>query len=386
MIAWQRRHGRHDLPWQNTRDAYRIWVSEIMLQQTQVTAVMRYYARFMQRFPDLASLARAPEEEVMRHWAGLGYYSRARNLHKAARIAADQWNGELPRTAEQLVTLPGIGRSTAAAIAVFAHGARAAILDGNVKRVFARCFGVAGYPGEKKVEEALWERALGLLPYTGTEVYTQGLMDLGATLCTRARPNCGACPLRAECVAHRDQRTAELPHRKPKKALPQRSCVLLVIRQGRDVLLEKRPSSGIWGGLWCLPQFDNEAQARRWAQEADLDWHGRHALAAIEHGFTHYRLTIHPVALSCGRRSGKQRAASQLAQAGHMWLALDDAAGAALPAPVKKLLVHTGRTGESVQTAHTVSTAHSTHTARTVHTTRAARTSARPAPARVPVK
>ena len=340
VIAWQRRHGRHDLPWQNTRDAYRIWVSEIMLQQTQVAAVRGYYARFMQRFPDLASLARAPEEEVMRYWAGLGYYSRARNLHKAARIAVDQWRGELPRAPAQLVTLPGIGRSTAAAIAVFAHGARAAILDGNVKRVFARCFGVAGYPGEKKVEEALWERALGLLPRTGTEAYTQGLMDLGATLCTRAKPNCGACPLQGECVAHRDKRVAELPHRKPKKALPQRACVMLVLQRGRDVLLVKRPSPGIWGGLWCLPQCDTEARAQRWADDAGLDWRGHHALALIEHGFTHYHLTIHPVTLSLTGRSATRRVETYLGKTEHMWLTLDDAAGAALPAPVKKLLTH----------------------------------------------
>ncbi len=340
VIAWQRQHGRHDLPWQNTRDAYRIWVSEIMLQQTQVAAVMGYYVRFMQRFPDLASLAQAPEEEVMRHWAGLGYYSRARNLHKAARIAVEQWRGELPRTPEQLVTLPGIGRSTAAAIAVFAHGVRAAILDGNVKRVFARCFGVAGYPGERKVEEALWERALGLLPRTGVEAYTQGLMDLGATLCTRARPNCGACPLQNECVAHRDKRVAELPHRKPKKALPQRACVMLVLLQGRDVLLVKRPSPGIWGGLWCLPQFDTEAQAQHWTHGAGLDWRGHHALALIEHGFTHYHLTIRPVTLSLAGRNATQRVETHLGKTGHMWLTLDDAAGAALPAPVKKLLAH----------------------------------------------
>ncbi len=338
VIAWQRQHGRHDLPWQNTRDAYRIWVSEIMLQQTQVAAVIGYYGRFMQRLPDIASLAQASEEEVMRHWAGLGYYSRARNLHKAARIVVNQWRGEMPVTPEQLATLPGIGRSTAAAIAVFAHGARAAILDGNVKRVFARCFGVAGYPGEKKVEEALWERASGLLPRTGTGAYTQGLMDLGATLCTRARPNCGACPLQSECVAHRDQRTAELPHRKPKKTLPQRACVMLALQQERDVLLVKRPSPGIWGGLWCLPQFDTAAQAQRWVHDAGLDWRGHHALALIAHGFTHYHLTMHPVTLALTGRNAKQRIGTHLGNTGHMWLMLDDAAGAALPAPVKKLL------------------------------------------------
>jgi A/G-specific adenine glycosylase len=340
VIAWQRRHGRHDLPWQNTRDAYRIWVSEIMLQQTQVAAVIGYYARFLERFPDVASLASASEEEVMRHWAGLGYYSRARNLHKAARIIVDQWRGAFPESPEDLVTLPGIGRSTAAAIAVFAFGARAAILDGNVKRVFTRCFGVAGYPGEKKVEEALWERAAGLLPRAGTEGYTQGLMDLGATLCTRSRPNCEACPLQDTCVAYRDKRVAELPHRKPAKALPYRSCVMLVLRQRREVLLVKRASPGIWGGLWCLPQFDDEAAARQWFREAGADWDRPDLLDPIEHGFTHYHLTIHPIVMKVSLRLFELRLGMQPVVQEHSRLALGDAAEKGLPAPVKKLLTH----------------------------------------------
>ena len=341
MIAWQRRHGRHDLPWQNTRDAYRIWVSEIMLQQTQVAAVIGYYARFMQRFPDVASLAGASQDEVMRYWAGLGYYSRARNLHQAACIVMEQWRGVMPAHAEQLITLPGIGRSTAAAIAVFAHGARAAILDGNVKRVMARHFGVDGYPGEKKVEEALWERVSGLLPKTGSETYTQGLMDLGATLCTRTRPACTACPLQRTCVARRDGRTAELPVRKPKKALPHKRCVMLVFTRGREVLLEKRPSSGIWGGLWCLPQFESEADARRWIERAGEEWKHRRALEPIEHGFTHYRLTIQPIVLNSGKSSTRRSAANTLEASapGRLWLDPADAAQAALPAPVKKLIL-----------------------------------------------
>lgn len=339
VIAWQRQHGRHDLPWQNTRDPYRIWVSEIMLQQTQVAAVIGYYARFLERFPDVASLSQAPQDEVMRYWAGLGYYSRARNLHKAARIVVGEWCGVMPATPGELVTLPGIGRSTAAAIAVFAHGARAAILDGNVKRVMARHFGVIGYPGERKVEEALWERVSGLLPKTGAEAYTQGLMDLGATLCTRSKPRCGACPLQSGCVAYRDKRVTELPQRKPKKALPHRSCVMLVLLHGRNVLLEKRPSSGIWGGLWCLPQFDTEAQARRWAGESGMEWRSRQVLEAIEHGFTHYHLTIQPAVFALAAR-GTQRLAASLAETqGALWLPLDDAANAALPAPVKKLIL-----------------------------------------------
>lgn len=340
VIAWQRQHGRHDLPWQNTRDAYRIWVSEIMLQQTQVAAVIGYYARFLERFPDVASLAHAPQDEVMRYWAGLGYYSRARNLHKAARIVVDQWRGVMPAAPDELITLPGIGRSTAAAIAVFAHGTRAAILDGNVKRVMARHFGVEGYPGEKKVEESLWERVSGLLPKTGAEAYTQGLMDLGATLCTRAKPNCGACPLQSGCIAYRDNRVAELPQRKPKKALPHRSCVMLVLLRGREVLLEKRPSSGIWGGLWCLPQFDTEAQARQWAGEKCIDWRSVQRLDAIEHGFTHYHLTIGPIVLAMAARGTQHLAASLAAVQDATWLSLDGAANAALPAPVKKLILN----------------------------------------------
>ena len=354
VIAWQRRHGRHDLPWQNTRDPYRLWVSEIMLQQTQVTAVIGYYARFMERFPDVVSLAQVPEEEVMRCWAGLGYYSRARNLHKAARMIVNQWKGSLPQTPEALASLPGIGRSTAAAIAVFAHGARAAILDGNVKRVFARCFGVDGYPGQKKVEEALWERATGLLPRTGIEAYTQGLMDLGATLCTRSRPDCGACPLQGQCVAHRDKRVGELPRRKPKKALPHKTCVMLVMQSGREVLLEKRPSSGIWGGLWCLPQFDTETAARCWAQDAGAVWSGRTKLACIEHGFTHYDLTIYPVVIKMRGGGKNSHAATASAMPRGTWLALDECAGAALPAPVKKLLVHLAHARHSDNRSTTV--------------------------------
>ena len=301
-----------------------------MLQQTQVAAVIGYYARFLERFPDVATLAQASQGEVMRYWAGLGYYSRARNLHRAAQLIMSEWSGTFPQQPLQLATLPGIGRSTAAAIAVFAFGKRAAILDGNVKRVIARCFGTAGYPGEKKIEEALWERVSGLLPRTGVEAYTQGLMDLGATLCTRAKPNCGTCPLKEACVAYREDRTAELPHRKPKKAIPQRSCVMLVLRQGRDVLLEKRPPSGIWGGLWCLPQFDTESEA---AHAAGAAWSQRKALDVIEHGFTHYRLTIQPVSVPMPKRT------LHAEEPGRMWLPLEDACDAALPAPVKKLLM-----------------------------------------------
>jgi A/G-specific adenine glycosylase len=333
VIDWQRRHGRHDLPWQNTRDPYRIWVSEIMLQQTQVSAVIGYYQRFMQRFPDLAALAGAPVEEVMRHWAGLGYYSRARNLHACATIIAARRGGAFPQSQEEIEALPGIGRSTAAAIRAFAFGARAAILDGNVKRVLARHLGVAGYPGEPKIEQHLWEQAEALLPAQGVEAYTQGLMDLGATLCTRSRPRCDACPLQADCVALRDGRTGELPTPKARRTVPRRSTVMLVLLNGGAVLLEQRPPVGIWGGLWCLPQADDESAARHLAQSLGAHWMSRQALEFIEHGFTHYHLSIRPLLLQAQARG------QGVAEPGRAWLPLADAPQAALPAPVKKLLI-----------------------------------------------
>ena len=343
VIAWQRVHGRHDLPWQNTRDAYRIWVSEIMLQQTQVAAVIGYYARFLERFPDVASLAAASDEDVMRQWSGLGYYSRARNLHRAAKVVVGEFGGDFPMTRDALQALPGIGRSTAAAIAAFAFGGHAAILDGNVKRVFARHFCVEGYPGSPAIETALWRRAESLLPARDVETYTQGLMDLGATLCTRARPRCATCPLATSCGARAGGRTAELPHRKPRAPLPRRSCVMLVVLDSATVLLERRPPAGIWGGLWCLPQADDMASARALAERLGVDWPGRRTLPAIAHGFTHYHLAIAPVLLHAARLP---RSATGVEEPGRVWLPLSDAHGAALPAPVKKLLASLA--GESV--------------------------------------
>ncbi|HEY4371247.1 MAG TPA: A/G-specific adenine glycosylase [Burkholderiales bacterium] len=331
VIGWQQTHGRHDLPWQNTRDPYGIWVSEIMLQQTQVSAVVGYYQRFMERFPDVASLATAPNDEVMRHWAGLGYYSRARNLHRAAQLVMDRHGGAFPRGQEEIEALPGIGRSTAAAIRAFAFGARAAILDGNVKRVFARHAGIAGYPGLPKIEKQMWQLADERLPQGGLEPYIQGLMDLGATLCTRGRPRCKDCPVATDCVARRENRTAELPTRKPKKELPQRETMMLVLMRAGSVLLEKRPPTGIWGGLWSLPQAEDDSAARKLAQAFGADWKSRESLNVIEHGFTHYHLSIKPLLLTA-----KVSLATE--EPGHVWLPLAEAKDAALPSPVKKLL------------------------------------------------
>jgi A/G-specific adenine glycosylase len=333
VVAWQRVHGRHDLPWQNTRDPYRIWLSEIMLQQTQVTAVIPYYERFLAAFPDVAALARAPVDAVLAQWSGLGYYRRAHHLHAAAQAVVARHGGAFPSEVEALAALPGIGRSTAAAIATFAFGAHAPILDGNVKRVLARHAGIEGWPGLPRVEARLWQCADERQPPRDGDAYTQGLMDLGATVCTRSAPCCAECPVAADCVARREERTAKLPSPRPRKALPQRAVRVLLIERSGEILLEKRPAQGIWGGLWSLPEcaLDDDARvvvhARFGATVQLLD-----ALPPIAHGFTHFALTLHPQRMTAA--AWPQRAEAP----GMLWLAPADVPHAALPAPIKKLL------------------------------------------------
>jgi A/G-specific adenine glycosylase len=338
VIAWQRSHGRHDLPWQNTRDPYRIWVSEIMLQQTQVGTVIPYYQRFVAAFPDVASLARATEDEVLAHWSGLGYYSRARNLHRAAREIAAHHGGQFPRAFDEIVALPGIGRSTAAAISAFAFGARSAILDGNVKRVLARYLAVDGYPGLSQIEKRLWQAAERLLPQTDTEAYTQGIMDLGATLCTRSNPACAECPVADGCAAYAQGRVAELPSARPRKALPERAMQMLIFLRGEDVLLVKRPPTGIWGGLWSLPEAAVGEDVQTVAQTRfGFSVNRLERLPSLMHTFTHFKLTIQPSTLRIAK------VASVLQEPGTVWLSLADAADAALPTPVRKLLTQLAR-------------------------------------------
>lgn len=356
LIHWQKEHGRHLLPWQNTRDAYLIWLSEIMLQQTQVTAVLAYYARFLARFPTLRDVAGAPVEEVMAQWSGLGYYTRARNVHRCAQRVVAEYGAVFPSDPALLADLPGIGRSTAAAIAAFSSGARAAILDGNVKRVFARVFGVDGYPGEKRVEQALWRRAEALLPEQGIEAYTQGLMDLGATLCTRSSPDCQRCPMQPRCVAFATGRVKELPVRKPKKISPQKHATMLLIIDAGQVLLEQRPGSGIWGGLWSLPElaghalsegavppaWDHDALALAVSQFGEVESQQR--LLPITHVFTHYKLHITPCRITLARRL------HLAAEARHVWYDGAHIAQAPLPAPIKKLLLDVFGDGTAGQT------------------------------------
>ncbi|HJV28043.1 MAG TPA: A/G-specific adenine glycosylase [Aromatoleum sp.] len=334
LAEWHRAHGRHDLPWQNTRDAYRIWLSEIMLQQTQVDTVIPYYARFLARFPDLASLAAAPVDDVLALWSGLGYYARARNLHKAAQAVMAECGGEFPRCPEAIAELPGIGRSTAAAIADFAFGARAAILDGNVKRVLCRVFGIDGFPGERAVEQQLWALAEALLPAQDVGTYIQAQMDLGATVCTRGRAACERCPMADICVARREDRVGELPAARPRKAVPQRQVRVAVIHAGGRVLLERRPPIGIWGGLLALPEIpEGEADAARWlGTRFGLAARDAITLAPFNHTFTHFRLEITPILLDVGD------AAQAAADADHRWLALGERDAAGLPTPVRRIL------------------------------------------------
>ncbi|WP_111414494.1 A/G-specific adenine glycosylase [Billgrantia lactosivorans] len=296
LLGWFDREGRHDLPWQRKRTPYRVWVSEIMLQQTQVTTVIPYFERFMARFPGLAELAAATQDEVLHLWTGLGYYARGRNLHKAARRVMHEHAGELPvESHEALAALPGIGRSTAGAIIAQSTGRRAVILDGNVKRSLARLHAVEGWPGRPAVERRLWELAEHYTPGQRVADYTQAMMDLGATLCRRGTPECGRCPFADVCVAHARGEPRRFPESKPRKALPTRTTQMLVLRDaGGRVLLEQRPASGLWGGLWSLPQFDDREALRGWlgahAPRAELE----PAWATFHHTFSHFRLEITP--------------------------------------------------------------------------------------------
>jgi A/G-specific adenine glycosylase len=333
VIGWQRRHGRRGLPWQTTRDPYSIWVSEIMLQQTQVATVLRYYPRFIDRFATVHTLAQSPLDDVLAHWSGLGYYSRARNLHRAARLIGERHGGCFPVAIDEIAALPGIGRSTAAAISVFAYGTRHAILDGNVKRVLARVCAIGGYPGEREVSEALWQSAEWLLPSAGLEDYTQGLMDLGATVCTRRAPRCSACPVSEHCAARRDGRLDEIPAPRPHSARPRRHTVMLVLEHAGALLMERRAPSGVWGGLWSLPEVNaGECVVSACAQRFGVRIGKPQALAPVEHGFTHFSLTIVP------QRARVEHVQMRAAEPGWRWFALEEALLAGIPAPVRRIL------------------------------------------------
>jgi A/G-specific adenine glycosylase len=346
LIAWQRQYGRHDLPWQRTQDPYSVWLSEIMLQQTQVTSVIAYYSRFITRFPDLATLAEASLDEVLALWSGLGYYARARHLHRCAQLLMTQYQGRFPREMQRLMALPGIGRSTAAAIAAFAFGARAAILDGNVKRILARLFGIEGFSGDKSVENTLWALAESLLPQKRgrqhIRAYTQGMMDLGATRCVRGRPACGACPFQHDCYAHITGREHELPVARPKKARPLRQTRMLILRHHHTVLLEKRAPTGIWGGLWSLPEVSDETALTALALHFGVvSVEALTPLAPVTHQFTHFQLMIAPWFASLATiKPSKARCVENedMPDTHYIWAPIADLTTYGLPAPVRRLL------------------------------------------------
>ena len=334
LIEWHARHGRHDLPWQRDRTPYRVWVSEIMLQQTQVATVIPYFERFMERFPDVRALADAPVDDVLHLWTGLGYYARARNLHRAAVRIRDEFGGEFPRRFEDVASLPGIGRSTAGAILALSRGERFPILDGNVKRVLSRYFAVEGNAAEPAVARRLWELAERCTPQRQVDVYTQAIMDLGATVCIRRRPACALCPLIEGCVARQTGRQHELPAPRAARQRPLRRVYMLLARKSDGaVLLERRPDRGVWGGLWCLPQFDTAAEAQAFAHRSFQGVTGTfRELPAIEHAFTHFDLHITPLLAECAGSAGVMDDAQCL------WYKPREPVRIGLPAPIKSLL------------------------------------------------
>jgi len=333
VLVWFDRHGRKDLPWQQSPEPYSVWVSEIMLQQTQVAAVIPYYQRFMDRFPDVQALASAPGDAVLAAWSGLGYYARARNLHRAAQLIAQQ--EKFPDTLDTLMQLPGIGRSTAGAILSIAFNASHAILDGNVKRVLSRFYAVPGWSGESRVARELWRLSVDCTPQERAADYTQAIMDLGATVCLRSKPHCQRCPLYKECRARQEQRIDTLPGRRPKKAMPTKRCVFLLLRDAlsKRILLEKRPATGIWGGLWSFPEHRDIDAALSWCQESALPVLQQRTLAPRRHTFSHFHLDYTAIII---QTKNPRHFVMESNRA--VWYKVDNVATLGIPAPVRQLL------------------------------------------------
>ena len=335
VLNWFDQHGRHDLPWQATKTAYFTWLSEIMLQQTQVSTVIPYFERFRDQYPTVEDLAAADQDEVLHLWTGLGYYARARNLHKTAKIISAEFDGHFPQSVDELEQLPGIGRSTAGAILSISTGKRAAILDGNVKRVLARYYAIEGWPGTTTNTKQLWLYAEQNTPTARAGEYTQAMMDMGATLCTRSKPACLLCPVQQGCAAYRQGRTAELPASKPKKVIPvKQTMMLLITNTDGQILLRQRPPSGIWGGLWSLPETSDLRDAE---QETGLaiELDTAEPMAPIRHTFSHFHLDITPVKVRLIDKAPTNRVMEQPAS---LWYNLRQPQKVGLAAPVKKLL------------------------------------------------
>ncbi len=347
LLAWHESAGRHELPWQLERTAYRVWVSEIMLQQTQVGTVIPYYRRFLARFPDVNALAAASIDEVLHLWSGLGYYARARNLHRAALRIRDEHAGELPCSFAQILALPGIGRSTAGAILALAREERFPILDGNARRVLARYFGVAGAASDATVLKRLWRLAEEQTPAVQVSAYTQAIMDLGATVCVRRRPLCSQCPLESHCSARRSGRQHEIPAPRRAGVRAKRDVFMVVaLQDSGEVLLERRPESGVWGGLWCLPEFATASAASAFIRNSLAGCREPQPLGRLEHGFTHFDLAITPLLVRCAGE------VAQIGEGGSLWYNIrSPAARIGLPAPITTLL--SGLAGDSLFDAAT---------------------------------
>ena len=344
LLAWHAQHGRHDLPWQQTRSPYRVWVSEIMLQQTQVATVIGYFERFMQRFPDVTALAAAPVDEVLHLWSGLGYYARARNLHRAAQLLVGEHGGDFPWTVEEVSALPGIGRSTAGAILAQSRGLRCAILDGNVKRVLTRHRRIKGWPDAPATLKLLWPLADELMPSARAADYTQAIMDLGATVCTRANPACDSCPVREDCAAALHGEQAQYPTPRPRKSMPVRATrFLMLARDDGALLLERRPPSGIWGGLWGFPELGEREDALTRCAQLGLEANGKpRRLPPLTHTFTHFQLVITPLRLRV-----RERGAACMDSATLLWYNAAAPAAIGLAKPVQDLIRAHGATQET---------------------------------------
>ncbi|WP_233115937.1 A/G-specific adenine glycosylase [Aggregatibacter actinomycetemcomitans] len=363
VLTWYAKFGRKNLPWQQNKNLYGVWLSEVMLQQTQVTTVIPYFERFVKTFPNLTALANAPLDEVLHLWTGLGYYARARNLHKAAQIMRDQHGGEFPTEFEQVWALPGVGRSTAGAVLSSCLNAPYPILDGNVKRVLSRYFAVSGWPGEKKTEDHLWHLTAQVTPTEQVADFNQAMMDIGAMVCTRSKPKCELCPLKSDCKANAEQNWQAYPGRKPKKVLPERESYFLLLEKDGKIALEQRDNAGLWGGLYCFPQFSEKQELLAYLAANGIrqyqEW------TAFRHTFSHFHLDIYPIyaqvdtpkALAEENRSHRQKVAetageyqSDLLSAVKYWYDPQNPEPIGLAAPVKNLLTqyvrnHYGKNG-----------------------------------------
>lgn len=332
VLDWYHKYGRKTLPWQQEKTPYHVWLSEVMLQQTQVATVIPYFERFIARFPNVSALAKAPLDEVLHLWTGLGYYARARNLHKAAQHIVDKHQGQFPDTFEDVCALPGVGRSTAGAILSLSLKKPYPILDGNVKRVLARCYAVEGWPGKKEVENKLWEISEQVTPTKGAEYFNQAMMDLGAMVCTRTKPKCELCPLNTGCIAYAHHSWADYPGKKPKKAIPEKTTYFLILQYDNLVWLDKRPPAGIWGGLFSFPQFETKMLLEQWLAEHGLENNKTEQLISFRHTFSHFHLDIVPICVKLSTFTSLMEAQQGL------WYNLQTPASVGLAAPVENLL------------------------------------------------